>query len=184
MAEAGFVRDADGYFAGRGERFAPELRVRASAQSEAELAIMTDGWRRAGIAATSYSIPAAQALDSMVLATFPGLSTTSRPAVEDQLLNLRSSLIPSAQNRWSGSNRGGWINPDFDRVAESFTSTLDRSERNQKVIEMMRLVSQELPGLFLYYNEQIVAGATNLLGPAPIAPTSILTWNAHAWEWA
>jgi hypothetical protein len=49
---------------------------------------------------------------------------------------------------------------------------------------MMRLVSQELPGLFLYYNEQIVAGATNLLGPAPIAPTSILTWNAHAWEWA
>ncbi len=46
---------------------------------------------------------------------------------------------------------------------------------------MMRLFSEDLPGLFLYYNEQVVAHAAALRGPQPIAPTSTFTWNAHEW---
>ena len=116
-----------------------------------------------------------------MLATFPSLATTSRPAGEDQLLNLITASIPTAETRWSGTNRGGWSNPEYDRLAEAFAATLDRTERNQHVITMMRLFSEDLPGLFLYYNEQVVAHAAALHGPLPIAPTSTLTWNAHEW---
>ncbi len=184
LTEAGFARRADGYYVGPdGERLAPELRVRASAHNQSEMAIMADGWNRAGIAVSSYVIPAAQALDSAVLATFPALSTTSRPAQESQLVNLTTRQIPSAENHWSGSNRGGWSNPEYDRLADAFTATLDQAERNGQVIQMMRLFSEDVPGLFLYYNEQIVAHAAALTGPAPIATTSIFTWNVAEWQW-
>jgi peptide/nickel transport system substrate-binding protein len=183
LTQAGFVKRSDGFYAdAAGERFAPELRVRASAHNQAEMAIMADGWNRAGIAASSYVIPAAQALDSRVLSTFPALSTTSRPTEEVQLANLTSAQIPSAENRWSGTNRGGWINPEYDRLAEAFATTLDRAERNQQAIQMTRILSDELPGIFLYYNEQIVAMLAPLQGPAPIANTSHLTWNVHEWS--
>jgi peptide/nickel transport system substrate-binding protein len=182
LSEAGFTRGGDGFFATSGEPLAPELRVRASTHNETEMAIMVDGWRRAGVAATSYVVPQAQSQDRVVLATFPALATTSRPAGEEQLLNLTTSSIPTAENRWSGSNRGGWSNPEYDRLAEAFAATLDRGERTQHVITMMRLFSEDLPGLFLYYNEQVVAHAAALRGPQPIAPTSALTWNAHEWD--
>jgi peptide/nickel transport system substrate-binding protein len=183
MGEAGLAKKGDGFYAdAAGERLAPEIRVRASAHNQAEMAIMADGWSRAGIAASSYVIPAAQSLDSRVLATFPGLSTTSRPAEEAQLVNLTTSQIPSAENRWSGSNRGGWSNPEYDRLAEAFATTLDRAERNQQVIQMMRIFNDDVPGIYLYYNEQVVAMLTPLRGPAPIATSSVLTWNVHLWE--
>ncbi len=185
LNEAGFTRGGDGYFVGaNGEPFAPELRVRASTHNETEMAIMVDGWRRAGIAATGYVVPQAQSQDRVVLATFPSLATTSRPAGEDQLLNLTTAAIPTAENRWSGTNRGGWSNPEYDRLAELFAATLDRDQRNQQVIAMMRLFSEDVPGLFLYYNEQVVAHAAVLRGPQPIAPTGTLTWNAHEWTLA
>ena len=182
LAEAGLSRGGDGFYAAGSEPFAPELRVRASTHNETEMAIMVDGWRKAGIAATAYVIPQAQSQDRVVLATFPSLATTSRPAGEDQLLNLVTASIPTAENRWSGSNRGGWSNAEYDRLAELFAATLDRNERTQRVIAMMRVFSEDLPGLFLYYNEQVVAHTVTLRGPQPIAPTSTLTWNAHEWE--
>jgi peptide/nickel transport system substrate-binding protein len=148
------------------------------------MAIMVDGWRRAGFAATAYVVPPAQALDRVVLATFPALATTSRPAGEDQLVNLTTSSIPTPENRWTGSNRGGWSNPEYDRLAEQFAATLDRDERTRQVIAMMRIFSEEVPGLFLYYNEQVVAHGAALRGPRPIAPTSVLTWNIHEWSLA
>jgi peptide/nickel transport system substrate-binding protein len=182
LTEAGLTRGGDGFFAQGAETFAPELRVRASTHNETEMAIMVDGWRKAGMAATSYVVPPAQALDRVVLATFPGLATTSRPAGEDQLLNLTTASIPYAENRWAGSNRGGWSNAEYDRLADLFAATLDRSERTNQVIAIMRIFSEDVPGLFLYYNEQVVAHATSLRGPMPIAPTSSLTWNAHEWS--
>jgi peptide/nickel transport system substrate-binding protein len=184
MGEAGFIRGGDGFFSAAGETFAPELRVRASTHNETEMAIMVDGWRRAGFSASSYVVPPAQALDRVVLATFPALATTSRPAGEDQLLNLTSALIPTAENRWTGSNRGGWSNAEYDRLAEQFAATLDREERTRHVIAMMRLFSEEVPGLFLYYNEQVVAHGAALRGPGPIAPSSAVTWNVHEWTLA
>jgi peptide/nickel transport system substrate-binding protein len=184
MTEAGYTRGGDGFFAVAGETFAPDLRVRASTHNETEMAIMVDGWRRAGIAATSYVVPPAQALDRVVLATFPALATTSRPAGEEQLLNLTTASIPYAETRWAGSNRGGWSNAEYDRLAELFAGTLDRNERTSHVIAMMRIFSEDVPALFLYYNEQVVAHTTALRGPTPIAPTSALTWNAHEWSFA
>ncbi len=181
LAEAGFARGGDGFFAAGGESLAPELRVRASTHNETEMAIMVDGWRKAGIAATAYVVPQAQSQDRVVLATFPSLATTSRPAGEDQLLNLSTASIPTAENRWSGTNRGGWSNAEYDRLADAFAATLDRNERNRQVITMMRLFTEDAAGLFLYYNEQVVAHAAALRGPRPIAPASILTWNVHEW---
>ena len=110
-----------------------------------------------------------------MLSTFPALSTTSRPTDEAQLVNLTSIQIPSAENRWSGSNRGGWINPEYDGLAEAFATTLDRAERSHQVIQMMRLFSEDVPGIFLYYNEQTVAMLSPMRGPAPIASTRIGT---------
>jgi len=65
---------------------------------------------------------------------------------------LRASEVPTAENRWRGSNHGAWVHPEFERLALAYDTTLEDNERTQQAVEMLSLVSQQLPAFPLYYN--------------------------------
>ena len=58
--------------------------------------------------------------------------------------------VATAENRWGGTNKGGYTHPEYDRLLDGFNAALDRAERNNSVIGMMRMASEELPALPLY----------------------------------
>jgi peptide/nickel transport system substrate-binding protein len=184
MNEAGLIRGADGVFARLDDgRFAPEVRINAAGQNEAEATIMADSLRRAGMDATVYVIPQALTTDAQFRASFPSLTGTGSELGGDPPLgNLSASEIPSAENRWRGSNRGGWVNTEFERLNGAYASTLDRSASNQLVLQMMKVVSEELPALPLYYNVGAQAYSADLRGPLLSASTAGAVWNIHEWE--
>lgn len=180
MVEAGFTRGANGTFASAtGERFSPELRAIAGGHDEQELSALTDLLRRAGFDVKPFVVAAAQATDGQFVATFPALSTANTGTTGDTpLVKLWTGRIPRPENRWTGSALGGWSNPEYDRLYDAYNTTLDRSDRNDVVLRLMKLVSDEVPALPLYYNTRVDAHVAALHGPV----SANEVWNVHQWE--
>lgn len=184
MAEAGWAKSGDGFFTGPGEgRFSADLKVLQSAHNDAEAAIMAAGWRQVGFDVREGAFTAAQGRDAQARATFSGMhSTSSSDLGERQFATNQSSQIPTTANRWRGGNRSGWANLEHDRLFETFSTTLDRSARDELVVRMAKLFSEELPGLSLYFGLGVVAHVAGLRGPQVVPPEANISWNIHEWE--
>ncbi len=184
MLEAGYTRGADGIFSHPSEgRFAAELKTNAAADNEAEMAIMASGWRQAGFSIQEAVLPAALAQDGLARSTFPGLFTNNVGVGETTLGSFTSSSLARQENGWRGSNRNGWLNPEYDRLAEAFGTTLDRTERAQQVARMAHLFTDDVGAISLFFRTQPWAHAAALKGLQVVAPESNMAWNAHQWEW-
>jgi len=185
VAEAGFVRGADGLYTSPAEgRLSFELKVNASALYENERSIMASGWRQAGFEVQEAALPAAQAQDGQARASYPGLYSFSTGLGEGALANFVTAATPRADNRWFGNNRGAWSNAEYDRLADAFNATLDRNQRIQQMADMTRLLSDELPAISLYYDLGAVAHLAAVKGPVPVGPdtSGLVTWNIVDWD--
>jgi peptide/nickel transport system substrate-binding protein len=177
MLEAGFVRGADGVFASGGDRFSMEAWFHTSSQYEKEQAILVDSWTRAGFGVRPIVLSAAALRDNQLRASFPGVYTVSSVRLE----SLAPGSIPTPANRWTGSNRGGWVNTEYDRLWDAFNATIDPTERTRELVQMLRLFSEEIPGWVLYYNPSVAAHYVTLRGPNT-ASLNADVWNVYEWE--
>jgi ABC-type oligopeptide transport system substrate-binding subunit len=92
---------------------------------------------------------------------------------------------PRAENNWrGGNNRGGWASPDYDRVLQGFTATLEPSARSAQLAELARIFTDDLPMISLLFQGNPYAHIAALHGPAVTAPESAVAWNVHEWIWA
>jgi len=183
MGEAGFAKQADGFFTSPSEgAFMSEFKVIQNAQNEAEQAIMAAVWRQVGFDVREAVLPAAQALDGQARANFPGLFTSAGPPGDMVLPNFGSAGIPRPETRWNGANRGSWVNAEYDRLVDAYNVTLDRNDRIPQIARMVAIFSDELPSIALNFNPWITAHVASLKGPMMTTPESPATWNIHEWE--
>lgn len=182
MNEAGFVKGPDGFFASDSEgRFTAQVRVEQSVQSERERSIMASGWRQAGFDFSETGLSAGLIGSGEARASFPSLATTGAGSGEGSLTGtFRSQSIPGPENRWTGSNRGAWSNGEFDQLADAFETTLDPNQRIRQVLQMVRLVSDAVPAIALYFDLQPIAFTSALRGPMPFVGD--VSWNIQEWE--
>ena len=143
--------------------------------------ILAETWRRAGFDIQESVLPAAQAQDIQARSSFPTMFTSNTDLGEAALLNLTTNAIPRPENRWSGSNRGGWSNPDYDGLVSSFNRTLDHQER-LGLVRSATLYAGEMPTIPLFFRAQVLAYLPSLSGPAVAAPESNYAWNLHKWQ--
>jgi peptide/nickel transport system substrate-binding protein len=180
IAEAGLVRDEDGFYVGApGVQFRPELQMTAGTLNERAGAVITDGWHSAGINNTLTILPSAQARSAETRARFPGI--TSLGGVMNAFEDFTSEQIGSPANRWIGQNRGGWSNGAYDRLWEAFNATLERREREQLIVQLAQLLSDEVPGYPLYANVDVWAYDRSLRGFVPGVTQFTYLWNVHDW---
>lgn len=183
LAEAGFTRAPDGFYAAPGgARLVIPLWAIAGGQEEQELAILADGFRRTGLETPNHVVPAAQSNDGQVLASFPALFTGKSNLNDNDggLDKLLSRKAPGPQTRWVGSAIGGYQNPEYDRVYSVFETALDRAERAQAILQMSKIISEDVAAISLYHNFEVQAHVAALRGPRPGLPDS--GWQ-HEWEW-
>ncbi len=184
LGDVGFTRDASGMFVdATGARFRPHFQADGSGIFVRELQVIQQIWAGAGIDMDPYILPTTIGNVNENRTTFPDLYASSTGVRETQLDIFYSAQIATAARNWAGQNRGGWSNPDYDRWWEAFNSTLDRNERNQQIVEMMKVVNDQLPGIFLYFNIGPEAHTAALRGVRPQSPETLVNWNMHEWEW-
>jgi peptide/nickel transport system substrate-binding protein len=183
MGEAGYRKGGDGVYAAdaSGERFSFESRSPAGGLDERQGALMASSWRQGGFDAKDVVTSASEAQDGQARASFPGLSNAVADYGDMALATLATEQIPTPFNRWSGANRGAWSNQQYDQLWTQFNATLDRSERNRQVVQMMQVATEDVALIFLYHNPLITAHVAGLRGPDVGPPGYLIDWNIHDW---
>jgi peptide/nickel transport system substrate-binding protein len=183
MAEAGYSRGPDGIFTHpTAGRLAFTVVTQSASDNNAEIAVLADGWQRAGFAAEQRLLSGPAARQPEVLASFPAMLINSTSANIGLIDDFRSSAIPTRENRWNGSNRGGWSHAGYTGLAEAFATTLDSGERTERIGQMARIFSEELPAFTLFYRSVVFAHSTALTGVMNAPADSTVPWNIHEWE--
>jgi peptide/nickel transport system substrate-binding protein len=185
LNDVGYTKGQDGVYASPTDgRFAMEFMVAAGARNETEVAVVSDGLRRFGLDTSIKVVPRAQVTEPFIFAHFSGALTGSHnQATIPPVQRLRQSQLATPENRGRGSNYSGWVHPEAERLISAYETTLDRRERNQQVVQLLKLVSEEVPIIPLYYNLEFVAQAAGLRGPMVGVSIDGVTWNIHEWYW-
>lgn len=185
LEEVGLVQGGDGFYTPpSGGPLTVQVWHIEGATNERENAIIVENLKRAGIHATSHTLPASRLRDTEFRAKLPALFTGGGPGGEASLLEYSSSAIPGPENRWQGGNRGGWVNPEFDRLWTLFNSTLERSERVQQIVEMERILSEDVGALAHYYSPVVNAHVGNLVGPTIRKVPEAGAGIRQVWTWS
>ncbi len=172
MSGAGYTKGADGmYVSPDGVRFVGEDWITTSSQSEVTQALMISVWKQTGFEFSSKELSTVEQRDAKLRAERPGTYTGDGGSLD----TLGTDSIPRADNRYTGSNRGSYSSPEYDRLLGMWRGELDRAQRNQDMVQMARLYSQDLPSIPLHYNLQITAHTSALDGPTREAD-GISTW--------
>jgi ABC-type transport system substrate-binding protein len=101
--------------------------------------------------------------------------------------SLNSDAIPTPENRWAGSNRGGYANPAWDDLGKRLLSTLEEPGRVAVEREMVRMLTAELPLLPVMYDPELIVSGGGLTNMQIATGTShngqiMRTWNVHEWD--
>jgi peptide/nickel transport system substrate-binding protein len=185
LNEAGLAKDRGGFFAdARGERFAPDFEVLESADYERAGEVMHESWRRAGLDVQLTILPNLIIRNNERRHKSPGITSPGAGlgSARQNLGQWSSAQIGSAENRWNGSNRGGWSNAEFDRLADAWNTTLDPNARDVAAAQAMKILSDQIPGIPIYYNIYPLAVAAALKGPTAGPSSETVYWNLHEWE--
>jgi peptide/nickel transport system substrate-binding protein len=127
-------------------------------------------------------MPVAQAQSGEARSNFPGLQSISIPLGPETLAATNTESIARPENRWMGRNRGGWSNAEFDLLGDTFTTTLEKADRVRLISQMVRIYSEELPTIPLFFNPIPLAHVAALKGPQNVAQDAEVAWNIHQWE--
>src|SRR5207247_2179625 len=86
LTDAGYAKGSDGIWASPSAgKLSMGLLTGATAQNEAEMAVVAAGWRKVGFEINEAVMPAAQAQDGLARTVFPGLSIISIPQGDEAL---------------------------------------------------------------------------------------------------
>lgn len=175
MSEAGITKGSDGFYTSPTEgRLNFEIKVLTNERNEAAMHIMADSWRRNGFEMTETVFPSTQITDRESRAKFRTMFSTDGGG----LPTLGTVGAPTGENRWTGSNRGAWSNPEYDRLATAYESALDRDERMRLLAQMAKMYSEELPSTPIWYQVTPVGHFRAVRGPKDDSASDI-----HLWQW-
>lgn len=175
MLDAGFRKDGEGFFGQGGDRLSTQIQ--AERLFERLALILADSWKRAGIDAPIRLLSTAEARDNELNSIFPSLSITT--GTGDNRDKFYSEHIATAEKRWVGGNRGGYADPEYDRLYTTFRTSLDVDERNRASVQALKLLSDQSAMFPLFYNFRAVAVAPGLTGPR----ASAAIMGVHEWHW-
>ncbi len=188
MNEAGYSKDRDEFFANAsGERYWLDFQTVAGSEFERTQLIMVDSWQRVGFELRPTVLPVAQITPGEPRHVFPGIATKGGALSER---HFTSAEVGSPSNRWTGENRAGWSNAEYDQLWDTLSTTLEGSERTRLFVQMQRLISEQIPVMYTHFAITPEAHVSSLRGPtAPNTGTGTFTattlnnWNIHQWEW-
>ncbi|MEA2642122.1 MAG: peptide/nickel transport system substrate-binding protein [Chloroflexota bacterium] len=185
LADLGWTPGSDGVLQKNGQRF--QFQLRHQTEREKDATVIRDSWKSIGVDASLDLLTSFQLRDAEYRANFTGASIDNNPVGGlSAVRRFATDQIPTAANKYAGTNRGQFNNADWDRIGDSMRVALQDSQRLSLEGDLLRVFTNELPSLPLYFEIQAlpVAGFTGVQGATGIAHTGNImhTTNAHLWD--
>jgi peptide/nickel transport system substrate-binding protein len=184
MNEAGLTKDAAGSFADATGRFQPYFQVLTNVDSQRMQLVVSDTWKRLGIDVQPDVLPQALVADTDARARSNVGMATAGSGLGTEPIQVASFHSTRCNLRTALNNKcgNGWVNPEYDRLVDLYDTTLDRTQQIGQVVSIMKLLSEELPSLPVYYNIYVIGLAAGIQGPT-VGTASTHYWNLQDWEY-
>jgi ABC-type transport system substrate-binding protein len=149
-----------------------------------EVTAIASEWKAAGLAATPDPIPYASVNLNELKTTVHGVFLGSNDLIaKDHFGSFVTAQLSTAANRFSGSNKGGYSNPVYDRLFDEFSAALDPVKRRAAVVEMAKMGADEAIWIPFSYGSDIASVRTGVRGVGVVpAIQAATTWNIHTWD--
>lgn len=182
LTSAGWRRGPDGWTTTAGLRaIVPQWTTPGY---ETEVAIIADNWKAIGLGSDQVVLSPGEARDRQYVASFPAVMTTTFPISFQYWVQRHHGAACSTEaNRWVGNNRGCYLNPERDRIANALNVAIDPSEQRTLYRELARVESEDVPALPLYFNVQLTVFRDGVTGvKRNTSPKTTATWNVTEWD--
>jgi peptide/nickel transport system substrate-binding protein len=183
LGEAGWTPGPDGvYVHSSGERFDIDIWGRQGGGNDKIISIIGDAWKSVGLAANVMLEPTAQLGDREYESLRPGflIINPSGSAYYESVAKLHTRSIPTAENRWRGSNYGAYSNPRVDDLIDRIQETVDPRERIPLHQQLVREHMANVVMLPLYWQVIPVLTLNGVKGPRQNQKrptTNIFEWD-------
>lgn len=180
LAQAGWTRGSDGMLVHQsGERFL--MQIAGGLEAQRESVITAEHWKVLGVEPAIYAIPRAQDTNE-ARSTTPGGTYATVPYRSYYTDRLHTRYITSPENRWSGNNRAGYRNPQFDAIVDKLITAIDVKDRiplhRQLLAEGMGDVA--LMPIYWPVNRTLVLKGVVLRGQQ--GKPGRTTWDVFKWD--
>ncbi|MBI4212878.1 MAG: hypothetical protein HY534_01085 [Chloroflexi bacterium] len=163
------------------ERFDLNSMVFAGAQMYLKLGIVIqDNWKQIGVNNIVEQLTPAHQSDASYTSTRTGTFTSNPGGTAFYTGRLHSTSIPVETNRWSGSNRGRYSNPEMDQLLTTLAVTLEPTEQQRLHRRNLELTMGEAMMFPLYWETLPVINLKGVSG-VKIAPGGTI-YDLHEWD--
>jgi peptide/nickel transport system substrate-binding protein len=179
--ESGWVKGGDGILAhqGTGDRFHTILQVRPGTEPQKAGQIIGDQWKALGVQLELDVLTGPRMRDQQYLAHRSGLAMVSPSGYNFYDRRLHSERIPKPENRWTGNNRGGYVNDRVDAILDRLSSTINPTDRIALHRDLLREQMGDVALMPLYWQVVPILMVEGVVGPK--MQSNEATHNI--WEW-
>ena len=112
--------------------------------------------------------------------THPAFEVVRYRSGAGNIEQLHGGQAPLPQNRFAGTNRSRYINPEFDGLLDQYLATILWAPRMQALSQVVGHITDQLNVMGLIYDVQPALIGNRLLDVTDLN----LTWNINQWELA
>jgi peptide/nickel transport system substrate-binding protein len=188
LAEAGWKPSSDGILTNdKGDRMEFEFRVTAERRDhEQSQAIIADYWKKIGVRGNIKNLPNRLLNSADNRNRWPGAFIGSHNVtVEEWPERFHSKNIPTSENKYAPENVSGWNDPRKDEILDEINSIIPDARSEQLQLDFLRMFTEALPHLPLYYSPEILVVKRGLTGVTPRQESggqNSSSWNMQQWD--
>jgi peptide/nickel transport system substrate-binding protein len=186
LGQLGWTMGGDGVLQKNGAPFQFVLTY-TNQDAQAAASTVQQNWKAIGVSSQIQPLTAFQLRDAEARASFTGGDMTNNPMGGGlaAVRRFESAQIPTSTNRYAGTNRGSFNDPQWDTIGAQIRTSLDESERIALEGQLLAIFSAQLPALPMNFEIQAVP-AGGFTGIKPVTGTAhtgniMHTTNAHEW---
>jgi peptide/nickel transport system substrate-binding protein len=178
----GLTKGPDGFYRDQGGqpmRF--EIRATSGEINPKTMSAAADYMRRVGLAVDEVIIPLQLVDDQEYRSSFPAFIINGGGA-EDNLEAWHSSQARLPENRFRGTNRSRYMNPELDAAIIRYQTTIPMGPRVEAARDITRHVTENLPILPLFFDSWPGASSARITNVGSAQNGAQRLWNVPEWD--
>jgi peptide/nickel transport system substrate-binding protein len=184
LREAGWVKGEDGRaHNAAGQALSIPMQNLPADAYLLEAAVVIDNWKSVGITSDQHRLSPQEWRDNELRSKSPGVGYNSRNLSLDNMVWF-SANVSRPENRWSGQNRVGYVNPRLDDLWNRVLGSIDPTEREGWLVDAIKIMMDDAMVVLTHITPDVMAYKADLVGPTqPAVVDTSRIWNVWEWRW-